>query len=440
MIYLDNAATSFPKPPEVYREMDEFFREKAANPGRAGYRLSLEVEREIEGARKTLTEFFGAREPQRMVFTLNATDAINMAMKGLLDPGDHVITTSLEHNSVTRPLNSLERRGAITVTRVRPSPQGFVDPDDIKRAITTKTRLIALVHASNVLGTVQPIGEVGRLLRERGLLFLVDAAQSAGLWPINVEEQCIDLLAFTGHKALFGPPGTGGLYVGERVGLRPWREGGTGVDSQNPVQPQDMPFRLEGGTPNFVGLVGLRAGTEFVIRTGMDEVRRHGQALISRLLHALKDDKRFTLYGPLDIDTSQSEADTITNISPSPGGRGKGEGDSPPPFSPPSRGRENIQKMNANLDASGTTARSPILSLNVKGMEPQVVGTILDESFGIAVRSGLHCAPGTHREMGTFPQGSVRISPGFFNTEDDIAQVALALKEIASSTAVGSAQ
>ena len=391
MIYLDNAATSFPKPSEVYGEMDEFFRKRAANPGRAGYRLSTEAEKGIETTRKALAGLFGAREPQRLVFTLNATDAINMAVKGLLNPGDHVITTTLEHNAVARPLNSLERQGVITITRVRPSPQGFLDPGDIKRAITPKTRLVALVHASNVLGTVQPIGDVGRLAREKDLLFLVDAAQSAGLWPINVEEQCIDLLAFTGHKSLFGPPGTGGLYAGGRVELRPWREGGTGVDSQNPVQPEDMPFRLEGGTPNFVGLAGLKAGVEFVSRTGTDKIRRHGQALISQLLHALGDDKRVTLYGP-----------------------------------PP------------EAEVGGGPATSPILSLNIKGMEPQVVGAILDESFGIAVRSGLHCAPGTHREIGSFPQGTVRISPGFFNTGDDIAQVAMALKEIASSTAVGS--
>ncbi|HHT9139461.1 MAG TPA: aminotransferase class V-fold PLP-dependent enzyme [Candidatus Tripitaka californicus] len=393
MIYLDNAATSFPKPSEVYGEMDEFFRERAANPGRAGYRVSTEAEKGIEMTRKALAGLFGASEPQRLVFTLNATDAINMAIKGLLNPGDHVITTTLEHNAVTRPLNSLERQGVITVTRVRPSPQGFLDPGDIKRAITHKTRLVALVHASNVLGTVQPIGDVGRLARERDLLFLVDAAQSAGLWPVNVEEQCIDLLAFTGHKSLFGPPGTGGLYVGGRVELRPWREGGTGVDSQNPVQPEDMPFRLEGGTPNFVGLAGLKAGVEFVSRTGTDKIRRHGQALTSQLLHALGDDTRFTLYGP-----------------------------------PP------------EAEVGGGPATSPILSLNIRGMEPQVVGTILDESFGIAVRSGLHCAPGTHKEIGSFPQGTVRISPGFFNTGDDIAQVALALKEIASSTAVSSRQ
>jgi cysteine desulfurase family protein len=383
MIYLDNAATSFPKPPEVYREMGEFFRERAANPGRAGYRLSLEAEREVEGARRAVATLFGTREPRRLVFTLNATDAINMAIKGLLNPGDHVITSSLEHNAVTRPLNSLERQGVITLSRVRPSPQGLIDPGDVKKAITPKTRLITLVHASNVLGTVQPIRDVGRLAREKGLLFLVDAAQSAGLWPINVETDCIDLLAFTGHKALFGPPGTGGLYVGERVELRPWREGGTGVDSQNPVQPQDMPFRLEGGTPNFVGLVGLRAGVEFVSRTGIDKIQRHGKALIRQLLNELEGDKRLILYGPRDIEN-----------------------------------------------------RSPILSLNIKGMEPQTVGMILDESFGIAVRSGLHCAPGTHQEMGTFPQGTVRISPGLFNTEDDMAQVSLALREIASSAKV----
>lgn len=380
MIYLDNAATSFPKPPQVYKEMDAFFRQRAANPGRAGYRLSLEAEREIEAARKVLASLFGAKESHRIIFALNATDALNIGIKGLLRQGDHVITSTLEHNSVTRPLNALESSGIISVTRVRASREGFLNPEDIKEAINPRTRLIVITHASNVLGTVQPIKEIGRLARERNLFFMVDAAQSAGLWPIDVEEQSIDLLAFTGHKGLFGPPGTGGLYVAERVELRPLREGGTGVDSHSPDQPGDLPFRLEAGTPNFVGIVGLKAGVEFLLSRGIDHIRAQEQRHLSTLLSCLEGDDRFILHGP-----------------------------------------------------RGTKDRLPIISMNIKEITPSVVGGILDESFGIAARSGLHCAPFAHKELGTFPEGTLRISPGYFNTEDDIAQALCALKEIASS-------
>lgn len=383
MIYLDNAATSFPKPPQVYKEMDEFFRYRAANPGRAGYRLSMEAEREVERARKTLADLFGAREPERVVFTLNATDAINMALKGLLREGDHVITSTLEHNSVTRPLSGLEKRGIISLTRVAASREGFLDPEDIKRAIRTQTRLIVITHASNVLGTVQPIREIGKLANEKGIIFMIDAAQSAGVWPINVEEDFVDLLAFTGHKGLFGPPGTGGLYVGKRAEISPWREGGTGTDSESPIHPKELPSGLEGGTPNFLGIVGLGTGAEFIAKTGMDNIRHHGQQLLARILNDFDDDDRFILYGPKGIED-----------------------------------------------------RLPIVSLNIKGLEPSLAGNILDNSYGIAVRSGLHCAPLTHKGIGSFPQGTIRISPGYFNTEADIAQLTCALSEIASSVKV----
>ncbi|MEE9200433.1 MAG: aminotransferase class V-fold PLP-dependent enzyme [Candidatus Brocadiales bacterium] len=380
MIYLDNAATSLPKPEQVYRTMDGFFRQGAANPGRAGYRLSMEAEREVEGARKALADLFGASEPERVVFTLNATDAINMALKGLLKEGDHVITTNLEHNSVTRPVCGLEKRGGISVTRIKTSPEGFLDPGDVKKAITGQTRLIVMTHAPNVLGTIQPIREIGRLARERQKIFMVDAAQSAGAWPINVEDDFIDLLAFTGHKALFGPPGTGGLYVGKGVQISPWREGGTGVDSESPIHPPRLPFGLEAGTPNFLGIVGLKAGVEFIRETGIEEIMRHGHQLLTKILDGIQGDDRFTLYGP-----------------------------------------------------TGTENRMPIVSLNIKGLEPSLAGGILDGTYGIAARSGLHCAPFTHKTMGTFPQGAVRISPGYFNTADDIVQLLTALKDIASS-------
>lgn len=385
MIYLDNAATSFPKPPQVYHRMDEFFRHRAANPGRAGYRLSMEAEREIEGARKILADLFGAEEPERIVFTLNATDAINMAVKGILKEGDHVITSNLEHNSVTRPLRGLEKRGVVSVTSVNASREGVLDPDAVKKAIAARTRLIIITHAPNVLGTIQPIRDIGRLARENELIFMIDAAQSAGVWPIDVEDDLVDLLAFTGHKGLFGPPGTGGLYVGERVQVPPWREGGTGTDSESPLHPTALPFALEGGTPNFLGIVGLKTGVEFITETGMDNIRRHGQQLLAKILGGIEElDDRVVVYGP-----------------------GK------------------------------NTDRLPIVSLNIKGFEPSVAGSILDESYGIAVRSGLHCAPFAHRCIGSFPQGTIRVSPGYFNTEDDIVQLTHALKEIAGSVRVG---
>ncbi len=385
MIYLDNAATSLPKPPHVYSVMDEFFRHRAANPGRAGYRLSVESEREVEVARKLVADLFGAREPERIVFTLNATDAINMALKGLLKEKDHVITSNLEHNSVTRPLYGLEKRGLISVTTVDASQEGVLDPESIERAINSQTRLIVITHAPNVLGTIQPVRDIGRVARDREILFMVDAAQSAGVWPIDVEKDFLDLMAFTGHKGLFGPPGTGGLYVGERVPkILPWREGGTGTDSESPTHPEEFPFALEGGTPNFVGIVGLKAGLEFIAERGIDEIRRHGQQLLRKILNDVEGDDRFVLYGP-------------------------------------------------RLHKQETEDRLPIVPLNIKGLEPSVAGGILDQTYGIAVRSGLHCAPLTHKGMGSFPHGALRVSPGYFNTEDDIVQLTNALKEIADS-------
>src|SRR5918911_2657148 len=275
MIYLDNAATSFPKPEAVYQALDRFARESLANPGRAGHKMALAAERALDDARHLLNQFFNGEAPERFVFTLNCTDALNMAFKGVLVDGDHVITTDLEHNSVSRPLRRMELDGRITLTRVRADGGGTIDPDDLRRAVTPRTRLIALTHASNVLGTVQPIAEVGRLARERGLLFLVDAAQTAGVVPIDVQALNIDLLAFPGHKSLLGPTGTGALYVGPRASLRPWREGGTGGDSASETQPRELPFLLEGGTPNVLGVAGLAAGVRYLLEQEVERIRAH---------------------------------------------------------------------------------------------------------------------------------------------------------------------
>ncbi|MGH9868316.1 MAG: aminotransferase class V-fold PLP-dependent enzyme [Candidatus Polarisedimenticolia bacterium] len=380
MIYLDNAATSHPKPEPVYRRMDRVAREVGANPGRSGHRLAVEAEREIADARREVASLLGARDPSRIVFTLNATDALSMAFHGLLQDKDHVVTTHLEHNSVARPLNRLEAEGRIRVTRVATSGSGELDPDDVQRALESRTRLVVVAHAGNVLGNVQPVAAICERLRSRGVLLLVDAAQSAGSVPIDVERDGIDLLAFAGHKSLLGPVGTGGLWVGERAMLRPWREGGTGGDSASPLQPEDLPHRLEAGTPNTAGIAGLGEAARWLKEKRVEEVARHEAGLARRLWERLADAGAVDLYGV-----------------------------------PP-----------------GTGARTGIVTFNVKGHAAGEVGAILDASFGIAVRAGLHCAPGVHRFIGTFPEGAVRVSPGPFSTEQDVDTLAEAVREIAA--------
>jgi cysteine desulfurase family protein len=341
--------------------------------------MAVAAERKLEETRHLLARLFHAPDPSRIIFTLNATDALNMAIKGVLRPGDHVVTTLIEHNSVSRPLMGLERSG-VNVTRVPPDADGFVSVVAIADAIRPDTRLIALTHASNVLGTIQPAREVGRLARDKGVLFLLDAAQTAGLLPIDVVADCVDLLAFPGHKSLLGPTGTGGLYVGERANLSAWREGGTGADSASPEQPTEMPFYLEAGTPNVLGIAGLCAGLKFLEEKGMKSILEHERGLLAMLVEGLRNDPRFILYGSRDV-----------------------------------------------------ARRVPTLALNVKGWDPTEVGTILDQRFGIAVRTGLHCAPSTHQVIGAYPAGSVRLSLGLFNTPKEIEQTLAALKEIASA-------
>jgi cysteine desulfurase family protein len=311
------------------------------------------------------------------VFTLNGTDALNMAMKGVLADGDHVITTDLEHNSVSRPLVALAEAGRITLTRVPADAGGTVDPDAIRSAITPKTRLVALTHASNVLGTVQPVAEVGRVAREHDLLLLVDAAQTAGVVPIDVQALGIDLLALPGHKSLLGPTGTGALYVGPRSKLRPWREGGTGGDSSTPTQPTDFPYYLEGGTPNVLGVAGLVAGLDFVEERGVEAVHRHEVELCDRLRLALAELPGFEVFGHADA-----------------------------------------------------ARRVGTVSFRCEMIAAPELGGILDQAFDIAVRPGLHCAPYVHKALGTYPDGLVRVSPGPFNTETDIDRLIGALREV----------
>ena len=378
MIYLDNAATSFPKPESVYQTLDAFARQSLANPGRAGHKMALAAERALDDCRHRLNQFFHGKEPERFAFTLNATDALNMAFKGVLADGDHVITTDLEHNSVSRPLRALELAGLITVTRLVADGAGTISPDDVKQALTPRTRLVALTHASNVLGTVQPVTEVGRIAREHDILFLVDAAQTAGVLVIDVQAMNIDLLAFPGHKSLLGPTGTGALYVGPRAKLRAWREGGTGGDSASETQPREYPYFLEGGTPNVLGVAGLAAGLKYVQERGLADIHAHEIALTERLWQWLDEMPGYEVFGHRD-----------------------------------------------------GTRRVGTLSIRCKSLAAAEVGGILDQAFDVAVRPGLHCAPYIHRALKTFPEGTIRVSPGPFSTPEDMDVLAEALAEIA---------
>lgn len=397
MIYFDNAATSFPKAPGVNEAMAKFLAEDAANPGRAGHRMAVKAEQMLDGVRLKLARLFEADEPHRMVFALNGTDALNMAIKGVLGLGSdgaggvlpHVITTDLEHNSVSRPLQAMADRKAIELTRITFDEDGFVDPEDFRKAIKPNTRLIVMTHASNVLGTIQDAAAIGAIAREHDVLFCLDAAQTAGVLPVSVKQMHIDLLAMPGHKSLLGPTGTGALYVGEhcpasslvvddKARLNPWREGGTGGDSATPTQPAEFPHYLEGGTPNTVGLAGLGAGIDYVNQQGIGGALKHEQAMVQKIIDRFVGDDRFTVYGTPDA-----------------------------------------------------TRRVGTVSLNINGFDAPDVGSILDDSFGIAVRPGLHCAPYTHRRLGTFPDGAVRVSPGAFNTDEELDQLIDALDQIA---------
>ena len=377
MIYLDNAATSFPKPEGVYVAMDKFARTSLANPGRAGHKMALASEHAIDNARHRLNRFFNGKSPERFIFTMNTTDALNMAMKGILAQGDHVVTSNMEHNSISRPLTAMQEAGFITLTRVTADGTGTIDPATIHAAITPKTRLVAVTHGSNVLGTVQPITEIGRICRTfDNVLFLVDAAQTVGVVPIDVQAMHIDLLAFPGHKCLFGPTGTGALYVSPRSKVQPWREGGTGGDSSSPTQPKEYPYFLEGGTPNVLGIVGMIAGLDFVEEKTPDALREHEVQLCDKLRNELEP-AGFEFFGHRD-----------------------------------------------------PTRRVGTISFRHEALPAPELGGILDQAFDIAIRPGLHCAPYIHKAIGSFPDGLVRVSPGPFNTTDDINQLVSALKEI----------
>ncbi len=379
-LYFDNAATSWPKPPGVSEAMRRYLEETGGSPGRSGHRLSIEAGRIVFGARAHLAALFGAGDPLRIALTRNATEALNYAIFGLLSAGDHVITSGMEHNSVMRPLRHLERSG-LEVSVVPCSAAGELDPADCIPLIKKNTKAIILTHASNVTGTIMPLREIGRIARERGVVLCVDAAQTAGAVPIDLDEMCIDLLAFTGHKSLLGPQGTGGLFVREGIEkrMRPVVMGGTGSRSEYEEHPDFMPDMFEAGTPNAVGIAGLSAALDYIHVRGVTAIRAHEMELTRRFIEGITPLPGIHLYGPGDI-----------------------------------------------------AKRTSVVSFSIEGMSASDASLYLDERFGIMSRPGLHCAPAAHRTIGTFPGGTIRFSFGCFNTIQEITHAVEAVGTLAT--------
>jgi cysteine desulfurase / selenocysteine lyase len=381
-IYLDNAATSWPKPTAVYDAVDRYLRENGAPAGRGTYSQAVEVERAIASGRAAIARLIGAADAKQIIFTSNGTEALNLAIHGLLRPGDHAICTCADHNSVLRPLRQLEEHGQVEVTRVKCDAKGLVDPGDLRRALKSNTKLIAILHASNVTGVIEPVAEIGRIVRSHGARFLVDAAQSLGHVHLSVDEMQADLLAAPGHKGLLGPLGTGVLYVrpGLESQLQSLRQGGTGSRSDEDRQPETVPDKFEAGNHNVPGLVGLAAASRWLESKTVAAIQDHEQHLARRLRTGLKEITRITLHG-----------------------------------------------------CSETSSQSlGVVSISIAGYDPQEAAALLDVSFGVQVRAGLHCAPLVHRALGTSEVGgTVRFSLGAFNTAEDVDAAIAAMREIA---------
>lgn len=389
-LYLDNAATSFPKAPGVYEAMARYGSEIGASPGRGGYREARQGAGVLGECRRLIARLINAQDPDRVVFALNTSDALNMAIKGLVfnklrtDPDTriHVVTTAMDHNSVLRPLNALRALlpGLFRWTRVAVDEQGIVDPNEVARAMTDETSLVAVVHASNATGAIQPVGEIGAHCRARGVPFLVDAAQSVGHLSVDVQRDQIDLLAFPGHKGLLGPLGTGGLFVapGMEERLDTMREGGTGSRSEDDTQPMDLPDRYEPGSHNTVGIAGLIPGVRYVLDRGIDALRAHEVALIERFVAGLDEIPGVRLVGP-----------------------------------------RNAQH------------RVAVFGLVFEGVDPHEAADMLERENGLLVRAGLHCAPGAHESMGTTTLGgTVRVSFGPFTTAADVERTLAGIAQV----------
>jgi cysteine desulfurase family protein len=379
-IYVDNAATSWPKPEAVYTAIDRYLRECGAPAGRSAYSDAVDAARAVNHARNLVAKLLSVGDPRRVVFTLNGTDALNIAIHGVVEPQDHVVTTEAEHNSVLRPLRFLEDTQHVEVSRVPCDRTGLVNPSDIRAALRPNTKLVAVTHASNVTGTIQPIEEIGAAVRQHGALLLVDAAQSVGHIPIALDDLAIDLLAAPGHKGLLGPLGTGVLIVGARAEplISTFRQGGTGTDSQDDRHPRNLPELLEAGNPNVGGIMGLAAGVEFLLDTSIAEIQHTETRLTQHLINGLEQIGGVTIHG------------------------------------------------------TAADSRVGVVSISIADYDAQEVAAALDSGYGIQVRAGLHCAPLIHKQLETERDGgTVRFSIGPFNTEDDIRQILSAVQEIA---------
>ncbi|MBC9785429.1 aminotransferase class V-fold PLP-dependent enzyme [Heliobacterium chlorum] len=376
MIYMDNAATTWPKPDNVWDEVLRVGKNIGANPGRAGHQMAIDAGRVIYKARVAIARLFHLSDPLRVIFTINATEALNLAILGTVKPGDHVITSQLEHNAVARPLRYLQDKG-VEVTYLPGDEYGRISPDELRQSRKANTKTLILSHASNVTGALQDLKALSKTAKELDLRVMVDAAQTAGVQQIDMEEWGIDLLAFPGHKGLLGPQGTGGLCIAQGIDVDPLRFGGTGSQSESEFQPDVLPDRFESGTPNTPGIAGLAAGLEFIAQTGREKIESHESKLTELILNGLGDLEKIKVYGP--------------------------------PVKEP---------------------RAAVISFNVDGMEAAEMGFLLDQVYQIAVRTGLHCAPVAHRKNGTLETGTVRLSPGYFNSEEEVRDVLAAIKTL----------
>lgn len=375
MIYLDNAANSHPKPPRVYEAVNRILKNGSANLGHSGHRIDAEAERIVLETRESVAKLFGILHSERIIFTFNATGALNLALQGLLEPGDHCLTSTMEHNSVVRPLHFLSQYG-VKVEKIRATPKGVLDPAHFERAIKGQTKLIVLTHASNVIGTITSIAEIIQVAHRSGVAVLLDASQTAGSVPIDVNSLHLDLLACPGHKGLCGPQGVGLLYIAPHLSPKPLLFGGGKSDHED--MPEFLPDRYEAGTLNTPGIAGLAAGVEFLLGIGVEAIRNHEVMLCARLLEGLTHISGAKIYGLKD-----------------------------------------------------SNKRSSVVLFNLDGLDPATVGDRLDSDFGIAARVGLHCAPDAHKTIGTYPTGGVRISPGYFNNVEEIDRTLDALSIIA---------
>lgn len=376
-IYLDNAATSFPKPKEVADAVYDFMINNGTSSGRGSYKKAMQSDYIVYECRKLIGNLFNFDDPKKVVFTSNVTDSLNIAIRGILKENDHVITSSLEHNAVWRCLKTLEKDINIKIDTVECSKDGITNPEDIKKYIRKDTALIVFTQASNVLGTIQPVKEIGKIARENKIVFLVDAAQSAGAMKIDIKEDNIDILAFTGHKSLLGPMGTGGLIINTDIDIKPLKAGGTGGDSAYEYQPDYYPNHLETGTSNVSGIAGLRAAIKFLNKEGIDNIHNKEKKLTKYALQRLETVKDIEIYGPKDCEKILS-----------------------------------------------------VISFNIKNKRPEDISTILDQKYDIMLRSGLHCAPTAHSIINTKDRGSLRIGIGYFNTKDDIDKLVEALNNL----------